>query len=603
MKLLNKKWIGVVITIVFLFSVSTTVSFFLKKAEKRVRERSVDALQTVLYSTYTAISETWAKGHIADAIIWASDADLIQNTKELLNHSLDSQHLISCIELRDIRAYFEERLKQHDALGIFVISPEYISLASMRDENIGAINLISTKHKDRLEKVFQGQPQIIPPMRSDVPLPDKSGRLVKNYPTMFVVVPMFDENEKVIAALSIRLNLFYEFTTLTQTGRIGNSGETYIFNDKGTLLTESRFNDGLVDIGLINEGDYSILNVEIRNPGVNLFDGLSPELSRSEQPLTFMAQDAITNNVGSATKAYRDYRGVPVIGAWLWDDELNLGFTTEIDEEEVLLAYIDTRNIALGLLTIALFLTILFFIYVWLNQRRYSHTLELLVDERTEELDESNSMKGLLLDIIAHDLKNPAGVIKGFADFGIESDPDNEILQEIQSGTDSLLKVIDNTTVLSKVATGDEIDKEAVDITEIIKTITKESIGQLKLSNMKLDLKIKEPIIVNANPIISEVFRNYISNAIKYASSGKIIIVDAQEEDSVITVNVIDHGDTIAEKERVNIFKRSVQLGKTKGSGLGLAIVKRIAVAHKAAVGVTPNKPKGNIFYIKIPVS
>jgi signal transduction histidine kinase len=38
-----------------------------------------------------------------------------------------------------------------------------------------------------------------------------------------------------------------------------------------------------------------------------------------------------------------------------------------------------------------------------------------------------------------------------------------------------------------------------------------------------------------------------------------------------------------------------------KGMGLGLAIVKRIAMAHNAVAGVKPNKPKGNIFYIKIP--
>ena len=44
-----------------------------------------------------------------------------------------------------------------------------------------------------------------------------------------------------------------------------------------------------------------------------------------------------------------------------------------------------------------------------------------------------------------------------------------------------------------------------------------------------------------------------------------------------------------------------MQLGKTKGSGLGLAIVKRIADAHNAEVGVKPNRPKGNNFFIKIP--
>ena len=44
-------------------------------------------------------------------------------------------------------------------------------------------------------------------------------------------------------------------------------------------------------------------------------------------------------------------------------------------------------------------------------------------------------MKELLLDVIAHDLKNPAGVIKGFAELGLENEPNSEILKEIEKLT------------------------------------------------------------------------------------------------------------------------------------------------------------------------
>ena len=78
--------------------------------------------------------------------------------------------------------------------------------------------------------------------------------------------------------------------------------------------------------------------------------------------------------------------------------------------------------------------------------------------------------------------------------------------------------------------------------------------------------------------------------------------MDAIIEDEYVTVNVKDFGDTIKQKYYKNIFRRNVQLGKTKGRGLGLAIVKRISEAHNAEVGVKPNDPKGNIFYIKLPL-
>ncbi len=219
------------------------------------------------------------------------------------------------------------------------------------------------------------------------------------------------------------------------------------------------------------------------------------------------------------------------------------------------------------------------------------------------ELTESNSMKEMLLDVIAHDLKNPAGVIKGFAEFGLEMDPKNEILKEIDGGVDNLLNVIKDAAILSKVALGDTINKEKLDLVSIIKVIIDENSSQLQFAEMKLDLKLKKKIIVNANPIILEVFRNYISNAIKYAKTGKKIIIDAIVVDDYITINVKDFGETIKQKDRENIFMRNVQLGKTKGQGLGLAIVKRIAEAHNAEVGVKPNKPKGNIFYLKLPLA
>ena len=137
---------------------------------------------------------------------------------------------------------------------------------------------------------------------------------------------------------------------------------------------------------------------------------------------------------------------------------------------------------------------------------------------------------------------------------------------------------------------------------EVIINICDENSSELEFQQMSLQLNIDEEIIVNVNPIISEVFRNYISNVIKYAKNGEKIVIDAIVEMESVTINFKDFGDTIKKGDRENVFVRSVQLGDTKGSGLGLAIVKRIADAHGAEVGVKPNKPKGNNFYITIPV-
>jgi len=221
----------------------------------------------------------------------------------------------------------------------------------------------------------------------------------------------------------------------------------------------------------------------------------------------------------------------------------------------------------------------------------------------SDELYEANSLKELLLDIITHDLKNPLGVISGMAELMKEEFPNNKMLESIDDCSDSLLNVIENAATLSKVSMGEDIEKQELDLVKIINSISDEFTGQFKNNRMTLELKLPDKLTVQANPIIAEIFRNYISNAIKYASDGKKIVVEDRNKDDSIVICVKDFGPTIPKEKRQEIFKRSVQLekGEKRGRGLGLAIVKRIAEAHNGEASIEPNEPTGNIFLIRIP--
>lgn len=284
-------------------------------------------------------------------------------------------------------------------------------------------------------------------------------------------------------------------------------------------------------------------------------------------------------------------------GSWLTNEEANY-FTKNGEKIPVLLSisYIkDSNNNMRELIIAAQDITerIKFEDVLRKSEKKYR--------KLSKELNESNLLKKLLLDVITHDLKNPVGIIKGFAEFEKEKDPDNENIQEICTGSDSLLTVIDNAAAISRVAAGNKIDKEFIDLTKMIKNLTNDFAGELQSTNMKLDFNLNNKIVLKVNPIISAVFQNYITNAIKYGSSGGKLIINASESDNIVTFDFVDFGDTIPKKERKNIFKRNIQLNKTSGSGLGLAIVKRIAKAHNAEVGIEPNIPRGNVFYLKIP--
>ena len=120
------------------------------------------------------------------------------------------------------------------------------------------------------------------------------------------------------ALLGLRIPPEVDFTRILAVARTGSTGETYACDAEGVLLSESRFDDELKQIGLLpdREDANSIFNVQVRNPGVDMTDGQRPELRRSEQPLTFAAAELAAGRSGSNVVGYRDYRGVPSVGAW-----------------------------------------------------------------------------------------------------------------------------------------------------------------------------------------------------------------------------------------------------------------------------------------------
>ncbi|NOZ03960.1 MAG: PAS domain-containing protein [FCB group bacterium] len=222
-----------------------------------------------------------------------------------------------------------------------------------------------------------------------------------------------------------------------------------------------------------------------------------------------------------------------------------------------------------------------------------------------EELMNINTIKDILLDVITHDLKNSVGVIKEFSELLNESVSENELVDMIYQASSNLIDVVETVTSLARIGLGEEIHKWDVDLVKIIKNVVKEFSPAICNCKLDLTLDLPEKLKVSANPIIAEIVRNYLNNAIKYGSSGGKIIVRAIKKKKCISVYVIDFGQTIPENMREEIFKRHVQLDKKHaqtGKGLGLAIVKRIADAHNAIVGVKPNKPKGNQFYLQIPI-
>jgi PAS domain S-box-containing protein len=199
----------------------------------------------------------------------------------------------------------------------------------------------------------------------------------------------------VIAVVTQRIDPSRNFTRLIQLGRIGKSGETYAFGLYGKLLSESRFDEDLRKIGMIGKDEESILSVSVRDPGGDMTKGFTQSVPRYQQPLTLMAQQATKGKSGLNVEGYRDYRGVPVYGAWLWDDKIGMGLTTEIDEADALGPYYTTRKVILTVLGITVLLALGSLLFAVLIDARANRAMQkshdelgIRVEERTAALSQ-----------------------------------------------------------------------------------------------------------------------------------------------------------------------------------------------------------------------
>jgi PAS domain S-box-containing protein len=376
----------------FIMVVVVLAWFSLDRVKEKIQADVRDALQIVLQTTRESLN-LWVESNKFQLSRLAGNPRLIALVERQLSVPQNRDAWLQSNALRELRAFIQPRKNHFGQAEFFIISPDFINIASMQDGNMGAKNLIANQALDLLNRSFQGEAVMVPPIWSDIPLITAVDGKNRKTASMFFAAPIKNKKGKIIAVVAKQVDPSKNFTRLIQLGRIGKSGETYAFGRYGKLLSESRFEEDLIKTGLLQEGAKSILKVSVRDPGGDMTRGFTPSVPRYQQPLTLMAREATQGNAGVNMVGYRDYRGVPAYGAWLWDNMLGIGLATEIDVADALGPYYTTRTVILTVLGITVLLALGSLAFAVLIDVRANRALqesydklELRVEERTAEL-------------------------------------------------------------------------------------------------------------------------------------------------------------------------------------------------------------------------
>lgn len=353
-------WIWPIIAVVVL----SIVGFMVRAAiESTMKQNLASELQT-LRNVETAMLQTWFKTQASNVETLANNSQLRESVYNIIESAdavpQSSQHAnLHELLQRDLAP----AMSSHDYIGYFVTDKKKRILSSSSAALIGQDEV--PEYDDFLTQTLDGETVVSPPFPSVIIMKDEFGKARMGEPTMFACAPVLDANLQVIAALALQIRPEQEFTRILQIGRIGDSGETYAFDSEGVMVSNSRFDADLILLGLIpdQERARSILSVLVRDPQGDMTKGFRPQLRRAQLPLTRMAADATAGNTTVDVEGYRDYRGVPVVGAWTWLPKQGIGVATEVDVAEAFLPLTILQRTFWSLYTLLILSSVAIFVF------------------------------------------------------------------------------------------------------------------------------------------------------------------------------------------------------------------------------------------------
>ncbi len=238
------------------------------------------------------------------------------------------------------------------------------------------------------------------------------------------------------------------------------------------------------------------------------------------------------------------------------------------------------------------------------------------IAERLKEIaQEATAVKTELLQIAAHDLKNPLQVVLGHAEMAEvsirEGRPFGEFVGHIHQAAERMLGILTRLLDASAMDAGKLVLRpQHLDLADVARHVVETNGPAARRKSQALDLVVDGtlPVFGDADRLV-EVVENLVGNAIKYSPLSSRIVVTARSRDGHALVEVKDAGPGLSEDDKRRMFGRFQRLSATPtagepATGLGLSIAKQLAELMGGEVSAASAGPgQGACFTLAMPLA
>jgi signal transduction histidine kinase len=237
------------------------------------------------------------------------------------------------------------------------------------------------------------------------------------------------------------------------------------------------------------------------------------------------------------------------------------------------------------------------------------------LDDNAVRLREASELKSRFLSYMSHEFRTPLGAIRSIARILLDrldgplTDEQQRQVAFIQSSATELSDMVDDLLDLAKVEAGRVTISpgwfEMVDLFSALRGMFKPI-----ASSTTVALIFEEPTgvppIYTDDKKLSQILRNFISNALKFTENGEVRVTARLEDNGLVTFAVTDTGIGIAAEHIGEIFQDFVQVNapiqkRLRGTGLGLSLSRKLAIVLGGDVAVTSVLGVGSTFSVTIP--